>query len=70
MFDTYIEKENQIKIGNNTERKSKRESNQLAMIKRNLIQNIFLYWINDGESDINKRLNKLDTIIFSDDNFK
>jgi len=70
MFDTYIEKENQIKIGNNTQKKSKRESNQLDMIKRNLIQNIFLYWINDGESDINKRLNKLDPIIFSGDNFK
>ena len=70
MFNTYIEKENQIKIGNNTQKKSKRESNQLDMIKRNLIQNIFLYWINDGESDINKRLNKLDPIIFSGDNFK
>ena len=70
MFDTYIEKENQIKIGNNTQKKSKRESNQLDMIKRNLIQNIFLYWINDGESDINKRLNKLDPIIFSGEDFK
>ena len=70
MFNTYIEKENQIKIGNNTERKSKRESNQLAMIKRNLIQNILLYWINYGKTDKTKRLRKLNPIIFLCDDFK
>ena len=70
MFNTYIEKENQIKIGNNTERKSKRESNQLAMIKRNLIQNIFINWINEGEADKHKRLSKLDPITLGDDEFK
>ena len=70
MFDTYIEKENQMKIGNNTERKSKRESNQLAMIKRNLIQNILLYWINYGKTDKTKRLRKLNPIIFLCDDFK
>ena len=49
MFDTYIEKENQIKIGNNTQKKSKRESNQLEMFNRNLIQDIFIDWTNEGE---------------------
>ena len=38
--------------------------NCLCMLKRNLIQKIFLNWINDGETDKNNKLIKLDPIIF------
>ena len=49
IFETKMEKENQKKIGYNIEKKSKRESNQLEMFKRNLIQDIFIDWTNEGE---------------------
>lgn len=41
-----------------------RGDNCLCMLKRNLIQKIFLNWINDGETDKNNKLIKLDPIIF------
>ena len=44
--------------------RSVRIDNILIRLKRNLIQNIFLNWINHEESDKNKRLIKLDPIIF------
>jgi hypothetical protein len=62
-----IEKKN---IGYKTKKKSKRESNQLDMFKRNFIQDICIDYINEGEADKNKRLSKLDPIIFSGDDFK
>lgn len=55
----YAEKESKIKIGNKTEKKSSRKSNQLNMIKRNFIQNICPYWINYGEKDDTQKINKL-----------
>ena len=63
-FFTYKEKEDHIKIGNNTKKKSKREYNQIKMIKRNLIQDIFRNWINYGESN---KLSKLDPDVLVDD---
>ena len=62
-----IEKQN---IGYKIKKKSKRESNQLDMFKRNFIQDICIDYINEGEADKNKRLSKLDPIIFSGDDFK
>lgn len=41
-----------------------RGDNCLCMLKRNLIQKIFLNWINDGETDKNNKLIKLDPAIF------
>ena len=41
-----------------------RGDNCLCMLKRNLIQKIFLNWINDGETDKNNKLIKLDPSIF------
>lgn len=55
----YALKESKIKIGNKTEKKSSRKSNQLNMIKRNFIQNICPYWINYGEKDDTQKINKL-----------
>lgn len=55
----YALKESKIKIGNKTEKKSCRKSNQLNMIKRNFIQNICPYWINYGEKDDTQKINKL-----------
>ena len=52
------------------QKKSKRESNQLDMFKRNLIQDIFIDWINEGEVDKHKRLSKLDPITLGNDDFK
>ena len=43
---------------------STRTDNILMRLKRNLIQNIFLNWINHEESDKNNQLIKLDPIIF------
>ena len=37
------------------------------MFKRNLIQDIFIDWINEGEVDKHKRLSKLDPITLGDD---
>ena len=70
IFETKIEKENQKKIGYNTMKKSKRESNHIDMFKRNLIQDIFIDWINEGEVDKHKRLSKLDPITLGNDDFK
>ena len=50
------EDENKLKMGNNIIKKSKRDDNQLKMIARNLIQNIFLNWINYEESNKDKKL--------------
>lgn len=58
------EDENKLKMGNNIIKKSKRDDNQLKMIARNLIQNIFLNWINYEESNKDKKLYKLNPIIF------
>ena len=55
----YALNESKIKIGNKTEKKSSRKSNQLNMIKRNFIQNICPYWINYGEKDDTQKINKL-----------
>lgn len=55
----YALKESKIKIGNKTEKKSSRKSNQLNMIKRNFVQNICPYWINYGEKDDTQKINKL-----------
>ena len=55
----YAQKESKIKIGNKTEKKSSRKSNQLNMIKRNFVQNICPYWINYGEKDDTQKINKL-----------
>ena len=55
----YAKKESKIKMGNKTEKKSSRKSNQLNMIKRNFIQNICPYWINYGEKDDTQKINKL-----------
>ena len=52
------EKENDNKI------KKYRFDNILIMFKRNLFQQIFLDWINEGESDKNEKLSKLDPSIF------
>ena len=52
------EKENSIK------RRKYRSDNILNMLKRNLIQQIFLDWINSGESNKNDILSKLDPAIF------
>jgi len=52
------EEENSIK------RKKYRADNILNMFKRNLIQQIFLDWINNGESNKNDILSKLDPAIF------
>lgn len=59
MFNIYKVKEDQIKIGNNikNKNKSKRESNQFNMIKRNLIQDNFRTWINFGETEKIVKLN-------------
>jgi hypothetical protein len=43
---------------------SVRTDNVLMRLKRNLIQNIFLNWINHEESDKNNKLIKLDPILF------
>ena len=55
---------NVSKVGNNIERISYRADNISMKFKRNLIQKIFLDWINYGESDKKKRLKKLDPAIF------
>lgn len=65
LFYTYIEKEN--KIGYNTEKNSKRGENILNKIQRNLIQDIFLYWINYDEKDKNKIIRKLNPKVLDDD---
>ena len=49
-----ISNEKALQIGNNVAKKSNRYDNQINMIIRNLIQNIFLDWINYGENDSNK----------------
>ena len=50
--------------GNDNKRKRYRSDNILIMFKRNLIQQIFLDWINEGESNKKEKLNKLDPTIF------
>ena len=55
--------ENSLKVGN-TIKKSKRYDNIINMIFRNLIQKIFLDWINYGEIDKSKKLCRIDPIIF------
>lgn len=54
-----IQNEKNLKIGNNTKKKDNRYDNKMAMIIRNLIQEIFLDWINYGESDDAKKLCKI-----------
>ena len=50
--------------GNDNKRKRYRSDNILIMFKRNLIQQIFLDWINEGESNKKEKLSKLDPTIF------
>ena len=54
-----LENEKELKIGNFLNKKSERSDNQTNMIIRNLIQEIFLDWINYGESDSSKKLVKI-----------
>ena len=59
-----ISNEQTLKIGNNIRYKSIRCDNQINMIARNLIQEIFLDWINYGETDNSKKLYKINPKIF------
>ena len=59
-----IENEKTLKIGNNIKNKSYRCDNIIRMIIRNLIQEIFLDWINYGESDNSKLIYKINPQIF------
>jgi len=63
-------KKNTLKAGNNTKKKSKRNWNIYNEIIRNLIQDIYRNWINEGEKNNNKKLKKLSPIIFKSYNFK
>lgn len=49
---------------NGNKRKRYRSGNILIMFKRNLIQQIFLDWINEGESNKKEKLSKLEPEIF------
>ena len=49
---------------NGNKRKRYRSDNILIMFKRNLIQQIFLDWINEGESNKKEKLCKIDPEIF------
>ena len=49
---------------NGNKRKRYRSDNILIMFKRNLIQQIFLDWINEGESNKKEKLSKIDPEIF------
>ena len=59
-----IENEKMLKIGNKLKNKSYRCDNLVIMIIRNLIQEIFLDWINYGVSDNSKQLCKINPQIF------
>ena len=59
-----IENEKMLKIGNKLKNKSYRCDNLVMMIIRNLIQEIFLDWINYGVSDNSKQLCKINPQIF------
>ena len=59
-----IENEKMLKIGNKLKKKSYRCDNIVIMIIRNLIQEIFLDWINYGVSDNSKQLCKINPQIF------
>ena len=65
-----INKKNTLKAGNNTKKKSRRNLNIYNEIIRNLIQDIYRNWINEGEKNNNKKLKKLSPIIFKSYNFK
>ena len=64
-----IKKISKLKAGNNIKKKSKRNLNIYNMIIRNLIQDIFLNWINEGEKK-NKKLKKLNPKVLKSYNFK
>ena len=64
-----IKNQRQLKIGNSVSIKSIRNDNQINMIIRNLIQKVFLDWINYGETDNSKKLYKIDPVIFGKKNF-
>lgn len=59
-----IENEKMLKIGNKLKNKSLRCDNIVIMVIRNLIQEIFLDWINYGVSDNSKQLCKINPQIF------
>ena len=53
-----------LEKGDNDKIKKYRSDNISIMFKRNLIQQVFLDWINEGELNKNEKLIKLDPIIF------